>query len=59
MTKRIISLILLENQEGYKKEYLEAFVNGNFNLSGIPVIFSNEDFDHIFTEPESKTNQCL
>jgi len=57
MTKRIISLILLENQEGYKKEYLEAFVNGNFNLSGIPVIFSNEDFDHIFTEPESKTNQ--
>lgn len=57
MTKRIINLILLENQEEYKKEYLGEFVNGNFNLFDIPIIFSEEDFDHIFTEPESKTNQ--
>lgn len=55
--KRVINLILLENEEQYRREYTETFVNKNFNLYEVPVIFSMEDFEHIFTEPESKTGQ--
>ena len=55
--KRVINLILLESEEEYKSEYIETFVKGSFNLYEIPVIFSTEDFDHVFTEPELKTGE--
>lgn len=49
--KRIVEIILLDSQKEYKDEYTKVYINGNFMLYDIPVIFSDEDFDHIFSEP--------
>lgn len=53
--KRSVELILLEDEKEYINEYLEIFVEGDFRLYNIPVIFTSEDFEHIFSEPEAKT----
>lgn len=53
LMKRTVEIILLETKEEYKKEYQNIYVNSNFDLFGIPVIFSKEDFDHIFSEPKN------
>lgn len=55
--KRTVEIILLETKEEYKKEYRKIYVDANFDLFGIPVIFSKEDFDHIFSEPIKNKSQ--
>lgn len=51
LMKRTVEIVLLENKEEYRAEYEKVFVKGNFKLFSVPVIFSTEDFDHIFSEP--------
>jgi len=46
-----VELIILQSKEEYYQEYLKNYVDVNFNLVDIPVIFSTKDFDHIFFEP--------
>jgi len=46
-----VELILLDSEEKYRQEYLKNYLNNNFFLGDIPVIFSDKDFDHIFFEP--------
>lgn len=57
--KRSVSLIFLDNEDDYKDEFLSFYVNNKFDLYGIPVIFSTEDFTHIFSEPEAKTGKRI
>lgn len=46
-----IELILLNSEDEYRQEYLKNYLNNNFFLGDIPVIFSDKDFEHIFFEP--------
>lgn len=58
--KRVVEIILLDNQDEYKVEYQKVYVSCNFGLHGIQVIFSDEDFNHIFSEPNpSKTQRVF
>lgn len=52
--KRVVEIILLDSQREYKTEYLKVYAVGSFDLHDIPVIFSEEDFDHIFSEPSQE-----
>lgn len=45
-----IELIILQSEEEYRQEYLKTFVDADLYLVDIPVIFSANDFDHIFFE---------
>ena len=49
-----VELIILQSKEEYYQEYLKNYVDVNFNLVDIPVIFSAKDFDHIFFEPRKE-----
>ncbi|MBZ0155435.1 MAG: hypothetical protein K8I29_04365 [Alphaproteobacteria bacterium] len=49
--KKIVELVLLKTEEGYRKEYEATYLHGTLNLRDIPVTFSAKDFDHIFFEP--------
>lgn len=49
--KKIVELILIKTEDGYRREYETIYLNSNFHLHGIPVVFSRRDFDHIFYEP--------
>ncbi len=51
--RETVKLLLLDTEENYREEYLKTFVGVDdaFHLEGIKVIFSEEDFNHIFTEP--------
>jgi len=53
--KRSVNLIFLDNEEDYKSEFVSSYVDKKYNLHEIPVVFTLEDFDHIFSEPEAKT----
>jgi len=46
-----VELVLLNSEKEYRQEYLKNYLNNNFFLGDIPVIFSEKDFDHIFFEP--------
>lgn len=46
-----IELIILQSEEEYRQEYLKTYVDADFYLVDIPVIFSANDFNHIFFEP--------
>lgn len=45
-------IIILKTEEEYKQEYLKNYLNNDFFLGDIPIIFSEKDFDHIFFEPK-------
>jgi len=49
--KKTVELILLKTEDEYREEYETMYLNSNFHLYGIPVVFSKRDFDHIFYEP--------
>lgn len=49
--KRVVEIILLDSKEEYRAEYVRVYVKGSLGLHDIPVIFSEEDFNHIFSEP--------
>ncbi len=53
MSKLLVPFLLLDNKEDYIKEYKNIFINNkkSFSIEGINIIFTLEDFDHIFTEP--------
>ncbi len=57
MKKVKIEIIILENKEEYYKEYCDVYCSNNFKFLAIPIIFSPEDFDHIFTEPSASSNE--
>jgi hypothetical protein len=50
-----IEIILLETEAEYQQEYIKVFVNGSFAIWGIPVLFDEKSFEHIFFEPENDT----
>lgn len=45
-------IILFETEAEYLSEYKNNYIKGGFFLLDIPVIFSEEDFAHIFSEPD-------
>lgn len=54
-----VELILLESENEYRQEYINSYVERNFYLGDIPVIFSQKDFDHIFFEPAKDGNKYV
>ncbi|MEK9165502.1 MAG: hypothetical protein AAB525_01415 [Patescibacteria group bacterium] len=54
-----IELIILQSEEKYRQEYLKTYVSANFYLIDIPVIFSAQDFDHIFFEPSKEGTEYI
>lgn len=51
----MVPFLLLDNKEDYLTEYKNTFVNNKnyFSIEGINIVFTEEDFDHIFSEPKS------
>ena len=45
--RKVVELILLKTEDDYRKEYETIYLQSNFHLHGIPVVFSKRDFDHI------------
>jgi hypothetical protein len=52
-----VELLLLKTEEEYRQEYERAYLQSNFHLVDIPVVFSKRDFDHIFYEPAVGANE--
>jgi len=50
--KRIVEIILMDSEAEYQVEYVDTFVHGSHHLHGVPVVFSADDFGHIFSEPK-------
>ena len=56
--RKSVEIIVFDSQEEYRQEYLDVFVNGeSFMLRGIPVVFDEKSFDHIFFEPDSDADK--
>ena len=51
--RKTVEILILDSQDGYRKEYEEFFVNGSFFLKRAKVVFDSKGFDHIFSEPLS------
>jgi len=51
-----VELILLNSEDEYRQEYLKNYLDSDFFLEDIPVVFSDKDFDHIFFEPDKEEN---
>lgn len=49
--KKVVELILLTTEDEYRREYKSSYLHSNLHLYGIPVVFSDKDFNHIFYEP--------
>ncbi len=50
-----VNLLILESEAEYREEYARVFLDSPFFLSSeIQVVFSREDFDHIFFEPSGR-----
>ncbi|OIO72217.1 MAG: hypothetical protein AUJ85_10650 [Elusimicrobia bacterium CG1_02_37_114] len=50
--KKTVELVLFSSDDDYRKEYVDTYVNNSFNLWGVPVIFDEKSFNHIFFEPQ-------
>ena len=55
--RKVVELILLKTEDDYRKEYETIYLQSNFHLHGIPVVFSKRDFDHIFFEPADSSGR--
>ena len=51
-----VELTLMKTEEEYREKYKEIYLHSELHLEGIPVVFSERDFDHIFYEPASGSN---
>lgn len=45
-----VEFILLKTEEEYRQEFLTIYVDKKFAIDDIPVMFVEDDFDHIFRE---------
>jgi hypothetical protein len=46
-----VEFIIYNTEEEYREEFRKKYVNKNYVLEDVPVIFTENDFDHIFKEP--------
>lgn len=52
--RKTVEILILESEAEYREEYINVYVSGEHVLRDIPVHFSEKDFDHIFSEPDSE-----
>jgi len=50
--RKTVEVIILDTESEYLKEFCRVYCNQSFDLLGIPVLISQEDFAHIFSEPD-------
>ncbi len=56
--RKSVELIILDSEEEYRQEYINVFVKGEpCFLRGIPVVFDEKSFGHIFFEPADETDK--
>jgi hypothetical protein len=54
-----VEILLLDSEQDYHHQYLTSFVGKSFFLFEIPVIFTEEDFAHIFSEAKSEAGRVF
>lgn len=61
MSKLAVPFLILDNKKDYLKEFKTLFIDIKqpFFIEGIKIIFTEEDFDHVFTEPEKNGQKRL
>jgi hypothetical protein len=53
--RKKVEIVLLDSEDAYRQEYIKVFINDNkFSLWGVPVVFDEKSFDHIFFEPSEE-----
>lgn len=54
-----VEIVILKTEQEYREEYKKVYLKNNINLCGIPVEFSEKDFDHIFFEPGKESGAYI
>ncbi|MFA5097852.1 MAG: hypothetical protein WC490_04420 [Candidatus Margulisiibacteriota bacterium] len=56
--RKSVEVVIHDSEDDYRQEYMTNFVNGEtLSLRGIPILFDDKSFDHIFFEPLSELSK--
>jgi len=56
--RKSVELVIFDSEEEYRQEYINIFVRRDtYSLRGIPVVFDEKSFGHIFFEPVSEMDK--
>jgi len=60
MSKKVTEIIIFDTEDEYRKEFFGVYVkNSPLLFRGIEVSFVEEDFNHVFFEPNNTGQNCF